>query len=321
VEFQSNASLPYVQQWSFGIQQDLSHGWLAEVDYQGNHGAHLPVTLGVNQIVPGAGCCYGLSTSQSLRPYPQVLNVSYYVNGGASGYNALQAQLSHRWEHGLSLILAYTYAKQMDDVDPSARGDAVGVQNVYDLRAQWGTAMTDVPQRLSVTGVYNLPVGAGGTFLAHTPVVNQVVGHWRVSTVASFQEGYPYNVSQSNTTGLYNGAQYATENGSPAIPRSQRTVTNWFKTSVFSVTPQDTFGNAPRATLFGPGQNVWNVALMRDIPLWERLTFTFRADAYNLFNHPQFDGLGTSLASPTTFGHLTAAEDQRELLVSGRLRF
>jgi hypothetical protein len=181
--------------------------------------------------------------------------------------------------------------------------------------------MTDVPQRLSVTGVYNLPVGAGGTFLAHTPVVNQVVGHWRVSTVASFQEGYPYNVSQSNTTGLYNGAQYATENGSPAIPRSQRTVTNWFKTSVFSVTPQDTFGNAPRATLFGPGQNVWNVALMRDIPLWERLTFTFRADAYNLFNHPQFDGLGTSLASPTTFGHLTAAEDQRELLVSGRLRF
>ncbi len=321
VEFQSNASLSYLQQWSLGIQQDLTHSWLAEVDYQGNHGVHLPVTLSVNQIAPTAGCCYGLSTAQSLRPYPQVLNVSYYVNGGASAYSALQAQLSHRWEHGLSLILAYTRAKQMDDVDPAARGDAVAVQNVYDLNAQWGTAMTDIPQRLSVTAVYNLPVGAGGMFLANTPVVNQIIGHWRASTVASFQAGYPYNVSQSNTTGLFNGAQYATESGSPNISRSQRTVAHWFNTSVFSVTPQDTLGNAPRATLFGPGQNVWNVALMRDIPVWESVTFTFRADAYNLFNHPQFDGLGTSLASPTTFGHLTGAEDQRELLVSGRLRF
>ncbi len=320
VELQSNGTLAYVQQWQFGVQQDFGHGWLAEVDYQGNHGVHMPVTLQVNQIAPSTGCCYGLSTAQSLRPYPQVLNVSYYYNGGASAYAELQTQLTHKWSQGLSMLVAYTYAKQMDDVDPSARGDAVGNQNVYDLRAQWGTAMTDIPQRLSVTGVYDLPLGAGGRFKTGNRIADEVIGHWRGSTIASFQVGYPYNISQADTTGLYNGAQYATEVGDPNIARGQRTVAKWFNIGAFQITPQDTFGNAPRATLFGPGQNVWNVGLMRDIPVWERMVFTLRGDAYNVFNHPQFDGLSTTITA-ANFGQVTGAEDSRELLVSGRIRF
>ena len=320
VELQQNGSLAYLQQWEFGVQQQLGHNWLAEVDYQGNHGVHLPVTLQVNQIQPTAGCCYGLKTAQSLRPYPQVLNVAYYVNGGASQYAALQAQLSHRWSQGLSAILAYTYAKQMDDVDAAARGDAVGNQNVYDLRAQWGTAMTDIPQRLSVTGVYDLPFGAGSQFKTNHWILDQAIGHWRVSTVASFQVGYPYNISQANTTGLFNAAQYVTEVGDPNISRSSRSKTKWFNIAAFQITPQDTLGNAPRAALFGPGQEVWNIGLMRDIPLWEHMTFTLRGDAYNAFNHPQFDGLGTTITS-ANFGQVTGAEDARVLLVSGRIRF
>lgn len=320
VQLQSKGSLAYMQQWELGVQQSLGHHWLAEVDYQGNHGVHLPVTLQRNQIIPMPGCCYGLKTAQSLRPYPQVLNVDQYVNGGASAYAALQAQLTHRWNHGLSLILAYTYAKQLDDVDPSARGDAVGNQNVYDLRSQWGTAMTDIPQRLSVTGVYNLPFGTNGYFKTGNRIADEVIGQWRLSTVAAFQIGYPYNISQANTTGLFSPAQYVTKVGNPNIARGSRTVDKWFNTSAFQITPPDTLGNAPRAALFGPGQNVWNIGLMRDIPLWEHVTFTLRGDAYNAFNHPQFDDLGTSITS-ANFGQVTGARDQRELLVSGRIRF
>ncbi len=321
VELQRVGTLPYLQAWQFGIQQDLTHGWIAEVDYQANHGVHLPLSLGVaNQIYPTAGCCYGLSTAQSLRPYPQVLNVTYDVNGGAALYDGLLASLKHQWSHGLSLVVAYTYQKQLDDQDASARADAVSVQNYYNLRSQWGTAMTDIPQRLTVTGVYNLPFGAGGRFFNHTPVLDQIIGHFRISTVAAFQVGYPYNVSQANTTGLFDGAQYVTENGSPNIPRSKRTVAKWFNTSVFSITPQDTFGNAPRATLFGPGQEVWNMSVMRDVPIGERFTATFRVDAYNAFNHPQFDGLSTSITA-TNFGQVTSAEDSRTVIFSGRVRF
>jgi hypothetical protein len=242
------------------------------------------------------------------------------VNGGASAYASLQAQVSHKWNHGLSLIAAYTLARQQDDADAAARADAVGIQNAYNLRAQWGTAMTEIPQRLSLTGVYALPIGAGGSLLAKTPVVNQILGHWRVSTIASFQEGYPYNVSQNNTTGWYGSAQYMTQVGNPSISRSSRTIAHWFNTAAFVTTPVDTLGNAPRASLFGPGQNVWNMSVMRDFPLWEHAVFTVRGDAGNVFNHPQFDNLGVSSTS-ATFGQVTGAEDSRGLLVSGRIRF
>jgi hypothetical protein len=62
--------LPYLQEWQLGIQQDLGHDWIAEIDYEGNHGVHQPVSLPINQIAPTVGCCLGLRTAQSLRPYP-----------------------------------------------------------------------------------------------------------------------------------------------------------------------------------------------------------------------------------------------------------
>lgn len=319
-QLQRFGSLAYVQQWQVGLQEDLGGGWLAEVNYQGNHGVHLPIQLPNNQIAPRTGCCYGNPDAQSLRPYPQFLSVTYYVNGGASNYNALLAQLTHRWHNGLSILAAYAYAKQMDDVDPSARGRGVGIQNAYNLHAQWGTAMTDIPQRFSLTAVWNLPIGAGGRILNSTPVINQVLGHWRVSTIAAFQIGYPYNVSQSNTLGLFSAAQYTTKVGNPHIDRSKRTLEHWFNTDAFQITPQNTLGNGPRASLFGPGQNVWNLSLMRDVPIREKVTFTFRGDAYNAFNHPQFNGLGTSITSGS-YGQLTSAQDARTLQVSGRIRF
>jgi Carboxypeptidase regulatory-like domain len=313
--------LPYLQEWQFGIQQDLGHDWIAEIDYEGNHGVHQPVSLPINQIAPTAGCCLGLKTAQSLRPYPQFLTISALTNGGASAYAALLATLSHRWNNGISVRAAYTWAHGLNDVDAPARADAAPIQNVYNLHAQWGTAMTNIPQRFSLTAVYALPFGSGGRFASQTPVVSQVIAHWKVSTVAQFQKGYPYFVSQGDGLNIFSGGQYVTKTGNPDIARGSRTVQKWFNTSAFTTTPQNTLGNAPRAALYGPGQNVWDLSLMRDIPLWEHATFTVRADAHNAFNHPQFSGLGTSLTNTKTFGTVTGAQDPRMLLLVGRLRF
>jgi hypothetical protein len=281
---------------------------------------HLPVSLPINQINPTAECCYGMANTQSLCPYPQFLAINYLTNGGASAYAALLATLTHSWSNGISIRAAYTYSHAMDDVDATARSNVAPVQNVYNLHAQWGTAMTNVPQRLSLSAVYALPVGAGGKLLNHTPVVSQVIGHWKVSTVAQFQVGYPYFITQGNTLGTYSGGQYVTEVGNPNISRGSRTLTKWFNPAAFTVTPPNTLGNAPRAALNGPGQNVWDISLMRDVPLGERATLTFRADAHNAFNHPQFDGLNTTITSPT-FGSVTTAEDPRTVLLTARLRF
>lgn len=320
VQLQQHPVLPYLQEWQLGIQQDLGHNWVAEVDYEGNHGVHQPVSLPINQIQPSTGCCFGVKNAQSLRPYPQFLNISSLANAGASAYAALLAQLSHRWSNGISLRAAYTWAKALDDVDASARADAAPIQNVYNLHAQWGTAMTNIPQRFSLSAVYALPFGAGGKFMAHTPVVSQAIGHWRVSTVAQFQKGYPYFISQGDTLGIFSGGQYVTKVGNPDIDRSSRTVQKWFNPAAFQITAQDTLGNAPRAALYGPGQNVWDLTLMRDVPLGERANLSFRVDAHNAFNHPQFSGLNTTITNPA-FGSVTGAQDPRMLLLIGRLRF
>jgi hypothetical protein len=87
------------QEWELSLQQDLGHNWIAEVDYEGNHGVHQPVSLPINQINPPAGCCFAVADAQSLRPYPQFLTISNLTNGGASEYAALLATLTRSWSN------------------------------------------------------------------------------------------------------------------------------------------------------------------------------------------------------------------------------
>ena len=319
-ELPRTARLPYLQEWQVGIQQSFAQNWVAEIDYEGNHGVHLPVTLPINQIASTAGCCFGLSTAQSLRPYPQFLTVTALTNGGASAYAAMLATLTHRWSNGVSVRAAYTWAHTLDDADGPSRADAAPVQNYYNLHAQWGTAMTNIPQRFSLSAVYALPVGRGGRFLQNAPVISHVIGHWKISTVAQFQKGYPYFITQANQLGLFSGGQYVTKVGNPDLPHGSRTVQRWFNKSAFAITPPDTLGNAPRAALYGPGQNVWDLSLMRDFPIWEQMALTVRVDAHNAFNHPQFSGLGTNISN-ANIGQVTGAQDPRMLLLVARLRF
>ena len=202
--------IPYVQEWSLSIQQQFGHGWFGEIDYQGNRGVHLPVTLGINQIAPSANCCFGVSNAQSLRPYPQFLNVNAFADRGNANYNAMLVKLQHYWRNGISAVFGFTWAKTMDDVDASARADAVAVQNVYNLKAQYGMAMIDIPQRFTAAFVYNLPFGSGGKLATGIPVLSRLIGHWQASGLVQMQTGYPYNVTQANTLGLFSGAQYTT---------------------------------------------------------------------------------------------------------------
>ncbi len=214
--------LPYLQEWQFGVQQDLGHNWILDLDYEGNHGVHMPTVLPINQIAPGQG----LANLQSLRLYPQFLTVSYLTNGAASAYAALYAILSHHEQcRCVRLIPGLTPSTMPMG---SSRADAAPIQNVYNLHSQWGTAPINIPQRFSLSAVYALPVGSGGHYLNHTPVLSQAVGHWKVSTVAQFQTGYPYFISQTNQLGLFSGAQYATSVGNPNLPRGSRTVAEWF---------------------------------------------------------------------------------------------
>jgi hypothetical protein len=314
---QTSTVIPYAQEWQFGLQHQFGHGWMGEANYQGNRGVHLPVDLQVNQIAPTPNCCFGVANAQSLRPFPQWLNVTKVSNTGNSNYNALLVKVQHYWKNGLSLIFNYTWSHALDDVDGPARADAVAKQNVYNLRSQYGTAMLDIPQRVTIASVYDLPFGAGGALKTNVGVADQVIGHWQLTGNASFQVGLPYNVTQSNTLGLFNPIQYPNLVGNP---NGNKSFTQWFNTSAFAIAPQDTLGDAPRASFFGPGLNIWNIAIGRTFPIGEHFNFKLRGEFYNAFNKVLWSGLNTSITSPA-FGSVTAAMDPRVVQFSGRLTF
>jgi hypothetical protein len=191
----------------------------------------------------------------------------------------------------------------------------VANQNVYNLKAQYGIAGIDIPQRFTAAFVYDLPFGK---FTKAIPAASYILGNWQISGLVQMQVGYPYNVSQANNLGVFSGAQYATSLGNPSIARSDRTIAKWFNPGAFAITPQDQLGNTPRASLFGPGQNNFDLAVQRIFPIRERLQFKLRVDMFNAFNHPQFSNLNTSITSPA-FGSVTSDLGPRVMDIAGRL--
>src|ERR1700678_4392736 len=112
--------------------------------------------------------------------------------------------------------------------------------------------MQNIPQRFSLSAVYAFPVGSGSHYLNRTTILSQAIGHWKVSTLAQFQMGYPYFITGTNALGVFSGAQYVTEVANPNLPRGSRTVAKWFNPNAFATTPPGVLGNTPRAALYGP---------------------------------------------------------------------
>jgi hypothetical protein len=106
--------------------------------------------------------------------------------------------------------------------------------------------------------------------------------------------------------------------GDPSL--SSRTAERWFNTAAFAFPPRGSFGNAGRNILDGPGYQSVNASLIKNTHLSERFNLQFRAEAFNLFNHPNFDLPDNFMGSPT-FGQITSARDPRHLQFGLKLLF
>ena len=102
---------------------------------------------------------------------------------------------------------------------------------------------------------------------------------------------------------------------------SEQSVTRFFNTGVYSEPALGTFSPVGRNILSGPGWNQWDATFMKYFQIREGMRFELRAEAYNLFNHTQWAGVGTSFATPSTFGRVTSARDPRSMMIGGRLQF
>jgi hypothetical protein len=211
------------------------------------------------------------------------------------------------------LLSAFTYSKAINDL-PEICCAAPFAQNSYDLGAERGVADFNQKLRWVLSFDYEIPFGGSHSHLDNR-VVNAVLGGWRIGGIYTLASGFPFSAFQADdpsntgTQGIPRPDQLRNGN----LPRGQRTPDHWFDINAFSVLPDDAFrfGNAPRNSLIGPGQNAFDWELRKEFRVTETQNVEFRTEFFNAFNHPNFaqpdnfidDGPGsagviTSLAIP-----------------------
>jgi hypothetical protein len=220
---------------------------------------------------------------------------------GNTSYHSLQLQVQKRMAHGVTAIVGYTHAKNISDLNSA--------QNNYDRRAERAVSPFDLPNRLTVTAAWNLPVGKNRALLGNASrALDAVVGGWQLSTFSTFQSGFPLAFSLvRNTLGAGGSRPNAAGDPMAGISGSIGSRLNrYFNTAAFAQPADFTFGNlSPRVnSVRAPGMNNVNLTLAKSFALTEKVRLDFRAAAYNFLNHPVFSAPNTQLGN-AAFGTIS----------------
>ncbi len=311
--FDINFRTPYYQQWNLSVQQVLRPDFLIEAQYLGSKGTKLFTNVFYN--VPDPSPTTTPSIAARSR-FPNLGNNSLQGSAGKSNYHALVLRAEKRLSRGLTAFGSYTFAKSID-VDSS--GNSVASSNLdqsNNKNLERAVSSFDARHRLIVSFTYDLPIKF------ENKVLNRVLGNWQLGGIINEQAGPPFTVnitSDRANNGLLN--QRPNLVGNPNLPKAQRTVEKWFNTDAFAVQALGTLGTAGRNILAGPGTNIVDFSLLKNLPFTERHRLQFRAEFFNAFNHANFDiperfCAGTVAGANCTaaqFGRIGAARDPRIL--------
>ena len=316
----------YMQHWNLNVERQIGNRGVVELAYVGSKGTKLLTARDINQPQPSV-LPPGLPFVP--RPDPRFDDIDLLESRANSNYNALQARYQQRLSRGLTALASYTWSKSIDDASNffTSAGDPNFPQNSLDVGAERGRSNFDVRHRLSVSYSYQLPFGKGREYLADDGFVSTLLSGWETYGIVTLQTGRPFTVallSEIDNSGTGRSILGFGANDRPNLvgnpEASSQTTLQWFNTAAFAFPTPGTFGNAGRNILDGPGfQNV-NMSLVKNTALTERVNLQFRAEAFNLFNHPNFNLPDNFLGSPT-FGRITSARDPRHIQFGLKLLF
>ncbi|HTY61611.1 MAG TPA: carboxypeptidase-like regulatory domain-containing protein [Acidobacteriota bacterium] len=302
----SNAKLPMIQQFNLNIQRTLPAQILLTVSYTGSRGTHLLVAnQNLNTPPP--------NTSGASSPYPEYGLVNCYCDRGHTRYDGLEIRAETKNpHHGIYMLLGYTYSKAFDNGLADYQGTPGGVSYFPLLggNADKGLSETDLTHNFVGSLLYDLPVGKGQSFGNKMGgAANAVLGNWHINAIAHIHSGFPLfmttavNNSGTNLGGNSPGSNRPNRVCNGKLGGSSQSISEWFDTSCFVDPEPGTLGDASRSTLFGPDFVNFDVSLFKTVPLGvENAKMQFRAEAFNLFNHPQFGQPGTTEGQGTGFG-------------------
>jgi hypothetical protein len=317
--FDPHIKNPYSEQYNFGVQQQLSPSLALRVDYVGSSSHRTNVGGQYNTaLTPGPG------DAQPRALYPYSVPTFYDRSVGTGNYNALQVQLDKRYTNGFTYQIAYTWSKSETEDDGWFGVEGTVVQDPYNPGASRGLAGTNIPQVFTANGLYELPIGKGKSFSTGNRIGDYILGNWQINSIFTWRNGQDFTVIDgADIANIGNtGYERANQVGNPNL--SNKTKAEWFNTAAWAIPAQYTYGNGGRNTLQYQRWINLDASVIRSFPIpIEQMHFEFRAEAFNLANHPIFGQPGNDLNSPSTFGSVQTnqANLNRILQVSGKIVF
>ena len=327
---QSDWKQPYVQEWSLDVQREVWNKWFVDVGYFGNKGTHLVGVIDINEPKPLAYVAAGITApindarTQSLnrvRPFLGYDAINVFSSRFDSDYHALQVTMQKHFTGSSLISMNYTYSHGITN----AQSDFRTPQNTYDLAAERGEAQFDRRQVFNVSYIYELPFYKGQSgFTGHA------FGGWEVSGIVYAYAGLPLTVTGGRRIdpaglGLLDANSFAGRRPNEiSNPNSgaPHTFAQWFNTAAF-VNPPNAAGppgNSRRGSIRGPGLQRWDISLFKNTKIREHTSLQFRAEAFNIFNHTNFDGIRLTRQSGT-FGRVLSTRDPRIMQLALKFYF
>jgi len=314
--------MPRIMEWNLSVQHQFASNWMAQIGYVGTRAYHLwnHEASDLNQAVqpldtnfcgPDVTNCdqpnYGRPYAQQQPNMTQILPLDYPQLGML--YNAFQASLNKRFANGFNFLAAYTFAKNLGNADGNVGGF---IQDSFRADLEHGPVTPDLRHRFTVSYLYELPVGHGRHFGGDMKgVTDAVLGGWQVAGITSAQTGEAITAVMStdySNTGSFsyrpdqiaNPYSFSFNTASQGIDYQcsnpgHQTLDCWFNQAAF-VTPDlapgqqaaHMYGNSKIGNLRGPHMVDFDFVLQKNFKIHEQQQLQFRAEFFNLFNHPNF---------------------------------
>jgi Carboxypeptidase regulatory-like domain/TonB dependent receptor len=299
------------QQWNLGVERELGMRMLASVTYTGMVGKHIQLLQDGNQPLPTGPIPY------NTRPDPGLSSAVQVGNFGWSNYNGLLASLSGNPVRGLTTQASYTWSKSMDLAD----GDDAYIENEYRHRLTYAFSGWDRTNNFVLSSVYELPFGPGKQMLNSDNAMSRfVTGGWQVGEVYHLASGEPTSVTANNETDTgFLGEMFADK---VCNPKASRVGLQWFNpNNCFIQPPPGTYGAGGRNGVRNPRNNILDFSAVKNFTLYTEHQIQFRAEAFNLLNHPVLSLGGSQGVTSPSLGVLSVAGPARVLQFALRYSF